>query len=179
MAPLAYVKIHDAWMNDPELAELMANGRYDVVCWFFAAIAYAHSRDTDGIIDARDAQQIARLCAMTREAAQSAREAAQTARLVRARRTRGVVIIRAYRKWQITSDQRKEATERKRQSRAGHSGVTPLEKERKKERKGGVAAAAENGDDAPADGASTLDMDDLLRTASERIVHLNALDPGA
>jgi hypothetical protein len=136
MTGYGFIRIHDAWMLDGDLGQLMAEGRYDAVCLFFAAIAHAHMHDTDGKITREDRSTLERVCNIADQGAFDALIA--TSKLVKERGGRGgtVLRIRAYDRWQITRDQRESNADRMREARAR---AAPRASKRR-ERRGNVHA---------------------------------------
>lgn len=124
--PPGWIRLQDTFYTDEKLAELMADGRYDAVVLYFAAIAWCHQADSDGVLPYR-ARRLLIHNLYTDESAFSALLRADLIAAPKgARSATPTYTIRAYSKWQTTSDQRKRHAEvmRTLRSQADHKPIT-------------------------------------------------------
>lgn len=160
-----FIRMHDAWFTDPALSVLMRSGRHDAVSLFWCLCALSHMHDTDGQVSSA-------LAVEARNWTQTSRSAlallANHGVLVRIRSdgARTSYVIRAYGKWQSTSDQRKQDAARMRTNRERSSNT-----DRQRERKN-VRGNVPQGDD------DSLAVVSLQKAAQERIAELERRDRG-
>lgn len=178
-----WFKMHDAWMTDAAVSQLLADGRYDAVCVFLIAIAYSRAHDTDGMLSVADQKVIERLA--NASGLHTWEALIHSGTVVKRSGGRGGarLEIRSFVKWQGASDLRKDEVASR--ARAGASAGMRTKKDRQTDRQTGARVARPaTPTRPPSDGAPTdprrvfdhLDTDELKRRASLRIAELETGD---